>query len=406
MKGLTSYIKLVELAKRLVQFDKSLGFIQNGVDNNYPERIERVINNSATAKPAAKLFKKYVAGRGYGDDANRFLVDPSRDTNLFRFLNDFCMSYAYQNGVFVHVNYNAAFRITSARVIPFGHCRLGKKDDADWSGKILVSDKFSTGEVKKDDLVAIDQFNPMPEVIASQIANAGSIGKYRGQILFFNPDKFDYPLAHIDNVVNDADSEYQASVYKNTLLRRGFFGKTLVVTKPLEGSHVENIPEAERSAEHKHILKRRNDQRDELRETIETFIGADGAGDALHLEMAFEGDDISKEILFKNIESNIDDKLFEYTESSVKNNIRKAFANIPPGLLDAVDNSFFSQSGEQLEQMKIFFQEQTEDDRLLVNHQIERIMSRFQGFSAPEDGMMIEPLIEIEEQDADTDDTE
>ena len=67
-------VKLFELAKRLIKFDKQLGVYHNGIDNNYPERVERIINNSATAKPAAKLFRKYIVGKGFGDVLNNFIV--------------------------------------------------------------------------------------------------------------------------------------------------------------------------------------------------------------------------------------------------------------------------------------------------------------------------------------------
>ncbi|MDV7390552.1 hypothetical protein RZS08_04325, partial [Arthrospira platensis SPKY1] len=52
--------------------------------------------------------------------------------------------------------------------------------------------------------------------------------------LFLNDDnEFFYPLSRIDAVITDCDNEHLAGVYKNRLLRKGFFGKTMVVTRNL-----------------------------------------------------------------------------------------------------------------------------------------------------------------------------
>ena len=121
--------KLIELAKRLISFDKSLGVYANGIDNDYPERVERIINNSATAKPCAKLFRKYLVGKGFEGNLNDFLVNKDNRITLRKFLFNIANSYAYQNGVFIHVNYNLNFKITSLKVLPYKHCLVGKKDD-------------------------------------------------------------------------------------------------------------------------------------------------------------------------------------------------------------------------------------------------------------------------------------
>lgn len=389
-------VQLFELAKRLIKFDKQLGVYHNGIDNNYPERVERIINNSATAKPAAKLFRKYVVGKGFGDVLNNFIVNKTSGITLRKFFTKLAYSYSYQNGVFIHVNYNLNFKIISLDVLPFSHCRVGKKDDRHYNGKIIVYENFdgSNGKIDNKKFEAIDVYNSDPKVIEAQIKKAGDISKYKGQVFFFNPEETIYPLAHIDNVIDDADSEKMSSVFKNTSLRKGFFGKKIVVTPPMLGEdlrHPDNLLSEDQILEKRYV----ETERGNFRKSMQSFIGADNADGMLHLEMEFEGDDIEKTIKFIDVNTNINDKLFEYTEKSTANNIRKAFGNIPSILIENNESSVFGNSGEMLKQAKLFYQDQTEEDRDTIETDVLKpLLEKFEGFAIPETGLKILPLIE------------
>ena len=190
-------VKIFELAKRLIKFDKQLGVYHNGVDNNYPERVERIINNSATAKPSAKLFRKYIVGKGFDGSLNNFVVNKLKGITLRKFLTKLAESYSKHNGAFIHVNVNLDCKITSIDVLPFSHCRVGKKDDKKYSGKIIVYDNWDQvdGKIDKNKFDDIDVFNLNPAVVKAQIEKAGGIDKYKGQVFYFNPDETIYPLS-------------------------------------------------------------------------------------------------------------------------------------------------------------------------------------------------------------------
>lgn len=389
--------QLVELFTRLVKFDSNLGIYHNGVDNAYPERVERHINNSATAKPAAKLFKKYIVGNGFGDDLDKIIVHKEKNITLRKFLQKIAHSYAYQNGVFIHVNYNLNYKITSIDVLPFKHCRVGKKDDKDYNGKILVYDNWNgeSGKLDRNKIKVIDVYNPDAKVIQSQIEKAKGIDNYKGQILFFNPEDAIYPLSHIDNVMNDADSEFRAGIFKNLSLRKGFFGKRIVITPPMVDGELRR-PETELSQSELEEKRLAETERENFKKNMQSFIGADNVDGMLHLEMEFEGDDIEKSIKFIDVQTNINDKLFEYTEKSASNNIRKAYGNIPSILIENPESSVFGQSGQMLTNAKIFYQEQTEEDRDVQENEIlNPIMGNFEGFVMPEGGLKIKKLIEV-----------
>ena len=169
-------------------------------------------------------------------------------------------------------------------------------------------------------------------------------------------------------------------------MRKGFFGKTLVVTKPLvEKKYNKNSPEE--------VLAHRDEVKEgsDFRKVLQQFIGAENVDGVLHLELEFEGK-LEDEILFKNIESNINDKLFAFTENSVRNNIRIAFKNIPALLIEAQEGKMFGTSGDAINSMKLFYQEQTHKERMKLEQLINYLMEHFKN---PVKDLKIKPLVEV-----------
>lgn len=380
MKGLAS--KFIELFSRKPKYDKRAGIHHNGVDNNYPELVESAIANSVTARSCADLMSSYLVGKGFGDLENKIIVNNSKGTTLLQFANDIGDSISEHNGVFIQVNYNGVYEISDMQVLPFADCRLGNTDGNKYTGKVLVCNDWNDRKKAKGAKV-VDIFNPNPKVLEAQIAKAQTIDRYNGQIFYFRFGKYHYPLAPLHPCLNDASSEHEASVYKNTSLRKGFFGKTLVVTKPLVDADKENDPKE---------WHQQDTERTEFRKTLQKFVGAENADGLLHIEMEFESDDLDKELIFKNIDSNINDKLFAHTENSVKDNIRMCFKNVPAGLIMSQDGKLFGNSGEAVKAMKVFYQEQTESERMTINEIVNKLMKHFHE---SKEKLSITPLINV-----------
>jgi len=365
----------------------------NGEDNNYPERVERTINNSATAKPAAETLKKFIIGQGFEQqEFNDVVVNKKTGATLRMLLSQVAQSYAWQKGVAVHANYNANYKISDLKVLPFGHCRVGKKDDTSYAGKIGLHDQWYNKSIKAKDIKMIDVFNPLEKVVKEQIRAAKDIKNFKGQIHFFHPDDTIYPLAHIDNVMYDADSEYQAAVFKNRSLRKGYFGNLIFLTPPLLGELAKKPPEL-MSPEELKIFRHLNSERGNFKEVIKQSLGAENVGGVVHMEVEHQLDDIKKAFEVVKIDTNIDDKVFEYTETSAANNIRKANQNIPAILIDNRDNSVFGDSGKKFKEAKIYYSEQTQDEREFIDHHINELMKHFEGFEMPKGGLKIKPLV-------------
>lgn len=376
---------IIQLVRSFYTFDKGLKVIKNGADNHYPEEIESLFEGSVTALRCAEVIADFITGKGFGDDLNKVVVHKAKGTTLFQLLDDISSSYSKHKGVAIHVNYDANHDIKDLDVLPFMDCRIGKKDDDDYNGKILLCKDWQNTKLARK-AKAIDVYNPDKKIIAYQIENAGGIKHYKGQILFFKKGSFIYPVSPLHPVRLDAESEKEVALFKNGSLKKGFFGKMLAVTKPM-------IDDTLREVDYD-SYKEQETEREKFRKTLQDFIGAENTGGVLHVEMEFESDKIEDEFLLKQIDSNINDKLFAHTEDSVANNICAAL-KVPQVLVRQKDNNMFSASGEVLLQAKLFVQEQTEKDRINIENLISDLMSRFQN---PLSDLNIIPLIRAENE--------
>lgn len=379
---------LISIAKRLVNWDKSLAIYKNGEDNAYPERMERFINNSVTASMASNIMVQYLIGKGFGQIDNIKI----QDQKLIEIAEDIADNIVKNKGVFIHVNFNANFDVSDFKVLPFNDCRIGEKDSEEYSGKILVSKQWNEKKIDKSKVKTYNIYNPDKDVVEYQIEKAGGIEKYKGQVLFVNLDrKYYYPLSRIDAVALDCDNEHQASIYKNEILRRGFFGKTLVITRPLihESFIDDETPEGIKK------LRELESEREQFKDTIKDFISVGNVGGVMHMEVDFAGDDINNAILFKNIESNINDKLFEYTEKSSVEKILMAFNNLPVALIKSPDSALLGNSGEALKEAQKMYQKNTDKERSILENIIKELYNRIN----PENKIDIKviPLIDEEE---------
>lgn len=360
-------IDILNIVKKVVKWSNKLEIYTQGDDNMYPERQDRLINNSITAKMASDLMLQYIIGDGLGNADNFKINDKQK---LIDFITDVSEDIVKQRGCFIHFDYNLNYEPLNPIVLPFERCRVGKKDSKEYNGKILYKVDWNDN---KENVKVYDVYNNNKDIVKKQIKTAGSIQKYKGQVLFVNMDRnMIYPLSRIDAVQNDCDSETQASVYRNQLLRKGFFGKQLVVTPPLiQNDEPEMILNDEGNYVVNREWRKKEDEATQVKETIEKFIGAENAGGAMLMQLPdFEGniDDVFQVI---TIDSTLDDKMFEYTENQTSKNILMAFNNVPVALVKSPDAALLGNSGESLKVAQDIYWKNCSRDRQIV----ERIMN-------------------------------
>lgn len=357
-------VKFFDIVKKFIGYDNRNEIFTNGEDNAYPEKIDRLINNSVTAKMASGLMTQYFIGRGFGS-ADDIVINDNEQTTIKVFAQGLAQELVNDRGVFIHVNYeindSGVIVPVNPRVLPFDWCRIGKKDGRGYNGTIHVKTDWRDS---KEQAQIYNVYNDNEKVLAAQIKKDKGIENYKGQVFYYNPDvKYHYPLARIDTVMSDCDSEAQASIYKNQLLRKGFFGKTLIVLPSLVDSNIYETVENEAgetvpNREYTDALS----EADEITNNIEQFIGVEGAGGCMVMTLDTVDKKLEDAILIKNIEANIDADMFEGVESSVRENILMSFNNLPIGLVKG-NEGLFSDSGGAILEMKKTYWENTTTER-------------------------------------------
>lgn len=378
--------EFISIFQKIVAYDKKLGIHNNGVDNNYPDFVEYVISESVTTRTCSNLMTSYLVGQGFGNNLNDLIINEHLNTTLLQFSQRLSKSIADHTGVFIHVNYDENYEPVDPSILPFGNCRVGKKDAKKYNSKIIVCENWGDKKATAQKEI-IDVWNPNKKIVKAQIKKAGGFEKYKGQVLYYKETQYIYPLSRLHPCIKDAEAETASSIFKYTSLKKGFFGKTLVVTKPMVDHDLKLTRDNEERAKYEDQIS----ERKKFRETMGSFMGVDNLDGVLHLEAEFESDNIDKEILFKNIDSNIDDKIFAHTEASVKDNIRTCYNNVPPSLIMSQDGKLFGSSGEAIREMKLFYQDQTKWERLTVQSIIRKI---FKSDDRIPDDIAIIPLIE------------
>lgn len=375
---------LSSVVKKLVVWDKKLEIYTNGEDNAYSERMENFKNNSVTASMASNIMTQYLIGKGFGE-ADNFVIGSDI---LIDFADDIAQDLVDHRGLAVHVSYDMQMDPCGFKYIPFNNVRVGEKDSQEYNGKFLICKNWSE-KANKSNIQVLDTFNIDKKIIAYQIEKAGGFEKFKGQIIFFNMDnKYYYPLSRIHAVSKECENEYQASVYKNELLTRGFFGKTLVVTRPLSDP-LPNNPTDYQLEENRNA----ESEREDFKKSMSDFIGAGNAGGVLHLEMDFAGEKLDDAILFKNIESNIDDKLFSFTENSALEKILMAYNNLPISLVKSPDSAMLGNSGEALRVAKETYWENTSKERNIIETLINNLLKIHRDFKESYQYITVTPLI-------------
>lgn len=359
-------------------FDKKLGIIQNGIDNDYPTRMEYALNNSITAKSCADTYKRFLIGKGFKDSSlNKIIVGKDEEKNVNITALDLLMKIAHEfsrhNGTWIKVGYNANIETNSLYLTPTKYCRFGKKDSKNFKGKIAVYDNWdyitnpNDEKFEKNNIEIYNIYDNREDIIKYQIAKSGkeddildNIGTWKGQMYFsFLDNEFTYPLSPIDVVQHDADTEFQISLFKNGELRRGFFAKYMLIHETFEDD---------------------TDYNDFLK-TVQSFEGAGEGGSIMTVEVdKLTTDDKMTPVapfVLEKIEQNINDSLFEKYESSVSNNLRKAYNNLPPVLIDYQEGKLGGTSGESIIAAATYYNEQTSMDRMKIESIFKELMSKW-----------------------------
>ena len=295
-----------------------------GHDNLYPQNIMAIIAASGTAQLCLSRYEKFVEGFGLNDENLSAMVvsrDGSTMDDILRAVAKDLTTFA---GLALHINYNVLGQITEVNHMPFELCRLEETDSVgnvahilvhcDWQGR-----KTRNGQpqlVNEKNITRFNIFNPDPAVVQAQIAAAGGIDGYNGQVLWLSMDgKWQYPTPIYDSVITEISTDEGLGNVKYRNVRNNFLISCMLIAK-------KGVP---------HIVTTTNEKGEEVQveeerqmiddEDLKNFQGDTRGSKILYVEL--ENDEDKPEVVPFPIRNY--DKEFSTTEASVTERIYSQF---------------------------------------------------------------------------------
>lgn len=356
------YFKQVAESILKIKADKRNECFNFGSDNAFPSLIEALIGMSVTAKTCSDRSSKAIYGEAFGE-AGKVIIN-SKGQSLNEVFRIAARQYAKHNNCFLQISYNGEFEIKAVVVVPVTDVRVGKADDKGYSGKFIVYDnwdKSKSKSIKASDFKYYNKFSPDKAVIEKQIKASGKgkkegvISEYNGQILHIQKDEtYVYSLPELSPVLSEALLESNSQTFRSRGAEKGFLNTKLLVVPPFKD----------------------DDTRDEFKENVNSFRGAENSNDILLLETSQVTEDVSKQIDLSDLSGTYNDKLFEYSDKQAEKNICKAYT-VPLMLVSQTDNSLFGSSGEMLREAKVQLWETREEDRKQFEEVFKKIMKKW-----------------------------
>jgi hypothetical protein len=355
------YEKQKPLLKRVpIVVDVYEGIQRYDLDNLYPQRVEEIAKRSYTTQSVIKRVADFLNGDGFIDKSlGKVIVNKESmfGTSLNKLLTQVSFTYATWNSIALHIGYNLNYRISSITHIPFSYCRMGLPDD---EGKVSII-KYSTNwerdgrkEVNDRTIESYHIFNPDPEVVAMEIEQAGGIEFYTGQILYFTPEFYQYPLCSFDAVIDHAQAQGELGMAKVANTQNSFLS-TMAILFP---------GEFESDAE-----------RQQFQDLIANKSGAKNLGTRIGLQDR-SGTKKASDIFQPLTPTNVD-RLYEFTEKSVVDAIMENEA-MPKEILGVrPESGMFNQAN--MEQAYLYYNSITRTRRQVISEVFAMLMSNWES---------------------------
>lgn len=351
-------------------------------DNLYPQRLIKLVAASGTASSCVDTYAKFIEGNGLLDSIlYRFRVGVNGE-QVDQIHSLLCRDLAMFGGMAIHVNYNIIGEPVSWSHVPFENCRLSIADDINYVGKIAVFNDWgrekSGTKINTETIDYVNRFNPDRAIVLAQIAEAGGIEKYNGQILYISIAGIEcsYPKPLYDSVLTDISTEIGCANIRYRSARNNFLPAGMLVRKTPTSTTIENEDEPDYNADS-----------DNFTEQFKKFQGDENAAKILDVEIE-SGEDKPEFFPFEGKNHSIE---YRETEKQAQENIGKRF-NQPPILrCEAVSQGF---STDMMQDAYDYYNSVTNVERRLLERVYERV---FAGMSATNDYSII-PLQYAEKQ--------
>lgn len=341
-------------------------------DNLYPQRTERLIGSSATAKAVAELFCKFLSGEGFASPGlNEEIIDKKGTT--LRELHKNVAKDSKFGGFALHVNYNVFLKAVEIRHVPFKFVRQWDDKTKEHEGQYAIYDdweRVKSKRIEKKNILWVDKFTTDRVEITKQILRAtdedgnqtGKFEHWNGH-LFYYPE--DYPLSPLDSAMYDIETDLELSLTRNANALTGFQENYVIISKK----------------------KLEDEEERQIDKDINALQGGRNAGKVARIS----GIGQDNEFTFEKMESADAGGLQEKTEIAAQKNIRKTVL-APPELVGEEYSDGFST--DRIEQARRYYNSITEDDRQELSMQYKKVFSVFERQLS--DDWTIKPLYEEE----------
>ena len=326
------------------------GIVMYDIDNNYPNRVRDICDNSSMGNTCVNIYGKYIFGRGFQNTTFAKTLINSTGLTPDKLLRKIKDDLKYLGGFCVHVNYNSLFQICEYNYQPLAHVRFTNEDDKEHPNMFAVHKDFGLHHAKKIDKKTIryfNKFNTNVKTIAREIEAAGGIENYQGQLFYFTNEEGNYPKPIYDCALEDMQTDSGVKTYKARNISSNFMASHMVVIDPIEGSATTPNSTAE-------------NEKNAFIQSLEQYQGADNANKLIVVEK----DSVGQTFQIIPIEQQKGDTLFQYTEESTRNNIREAFL-IPSILLTETGGKLIGNADEINDAINAY-NSVTEDERLHI----------------------------------------
>jgi hypothetical protein len=360
-----TYLPQIE-RRILVRPNQTYGILNYDLDNAYPQRMLELVAGSPTAKDCWNKRAKFIGGNGFEAAGLGKQIINAKGLTLAKLLKALATDKALFTGFGIHVNYNANFKIASVNYIKFEDIRMGDTDCPETANKFAIYNDWGRKtwkNIMRSKVIFLDKYDPDPAVVQQQVDDAGGWDKYKGQLLYFNPEIDDYPLIEADSVWEDFETEAGIKIFNNREVTTGFLPSTMLFMKSRREEADNSRPGADELAG--------INTPSQLEQDLGAFQGTKSAQKIIVIE--YEDENSKPEFKAYPIQNN--DKLFETTERSVEARIIKGFS-VPKELVNPEKSSGLSNGGEK-KQAIIEFNDNTAPDRQELAETLSEVFSHF-----------------------------
>jgi hypothetical protein len=188
--------------------NRTKGFVEFGLLNNYPEYILSLYNESPKHGAIVRGKAGYILGKGFADDAGKLKANEQGET-WNEIAEKAILDDEIHAGYYLQIVYNKLGKIASVFHIPFKNCRISV-----CGAKVYVKKDWNDNKEKVREYPVFDPSTPTET----------QIFVYKQ----YNPQASYYPIPGYQQALNYIESDVQIGRHILGNANQGFVGSTLI----------------------------------------------------------------------------------------------------------------------------------------------------------------------------------